>query len=87
MASDSFMALITNKFASVRVAGASLPSPAQDPNPAATLALHNLWQSLRAFVRLGPNGPTFQAPEDEPELTPAAALARVGDLLVSFLLF
>jgi hypothetical protein len=82
MSSVDFMTLIQNRYASVHLDGAALPSIAQDPNPLGTNALHNLWEGLRPFVYLGPNGPEFRAPDNEPGITPAIALARVGDLLV-----
>jgi len=80
----SLLELLTNSYASVRVAGAVLPPPALDPNVRATNSLHYLWQQLRIFVRLTAQGPHFAPPPNEPSLSPASALARVGPYLVSW---
>jgi len=53
------LALLTNSYSSVRVEGAALPPPIQDPNPAATSALHFFWQQLWICIQLGPNGPSL----------------------------
>jgi hypothetical protein len=80
---SSQIALMMNSYSSVRAERSALPPPMQDPNPAATSALHFLWQQLRICVSLGPNGPALANITAEMVETAVHALKSFGDLLVS----
>jgi len=66
-----------------RLQGAVLPLPKHDPHPALTLALHNLWSSLRLFVGTSSAGEPMFVHTGGAKLTPADAFAVFGPALVS----
>ena len=73
-------ALLDHPSTATRVAGSALPHPVYDPAPQTTLALHQLWDALRPFIRLAPNGPALA-----PGLPDALrGFTAFGPLLASF---
>ena len=73
-------ALLQHPDASMTLPGATLPHPMEDPNPALTHALHNLWAAIRPYLVLTEEGGSFQT-------IPANPNWRIGEALVSFRTF